>query len=266
MLCALVACKQSEPPTIESDDNKGDLYFSGYYWNYKDRPTPVGPGPNRFLGNANGAWVDSLGKLHLKIQKLNNFWYCSEIISSKEFQYGTYVFTCETDIRNFDEKIVFGFFTWDDYSFQQQGNSEVDVEFSKWGVAGDTNLITYSAQPVWFSNPSPYQERTFKPVVQSKYISKTMTYMFKWTPDEIIWESYEGSVYPGSNKVSEWRFDKSNISRSKIEGSKISNPIVVPAPGDSTNVRFNFWLLNGNAPVNGQSHEIVLSRFVYTPL
>ena len=266
LLFSLTACKQSPPPELKIVEKTGAVYFSGYYWDYKDRPAPVGPGPNRFLGTKENAFVDSIGRLHLKITKRNGFWYCSEIISVKEFKYGTYIFTCETDIRNFDERVVFGFFTWDDYSFQTQGNSEIDVEFSKWNVAGDTSMVTFSAQPVWFSNPAPYPERTYKPKMARRYISKSMTYMMKWTPEAVFWESYEGEVYPGANKTASWKFDNTNITRTKIEGAQVSNPIIVPAPSDSTNVRFNFWLLNGAAPNNGLEHEIVVKNFSFIPL
>lgn len=262
----LYACKQGEPPVIVAPEIKGDFAFAGYQWKYKNAGTPVGPGPNRFSGTNDFAWVDALGKLHLKIAIKNNQWTCSEIISTKVFGYGTYIFTCDNDITVFDKNIVFGFFSWDSYSFQTQANSEIDVEFSRWGNANDSNLITYSAQPVIFSNPIPYTERTFKPIVETKYFKKPMTYMFRWTPDSVKWESYEGENYPGTNKVSEWTFTKNNIARQKIEGSNVSNPIVIPAPSDSTNVRFNLWLLNGTAPSNNQEHEVIISSFKYSPL
>lgn len=262
----LYACKQGEPPVIVAPEIKGDFAFAGYQWKYKNAGTPVGPGPNRFSGTNDFAWVDALGKLHLKIAIKNNQWTCSEIISTKVFGYGTYIFTCDNDITVFDKNIVFGFFSWDSYSFQTQANSEIDVEFSRWGNANDSNLITYSAQPVIFSNPIPYTERTFKPIVETKYFKKPMTYMFRWTPDSVKWESYEGENYPGINKVSEWTFTKNNISRQKIEGSNVSIPIVIPAPSDSTNVRFNLWLLNGTAPSNNQEHEVIISSFKYSPL
>lgn len=262
----LYACKQGEPPVIVAPEIKGDFAFAGYQWKYKNAGTPVGPGPNRFSGTNDFAWVDALGKLHLKIAIKNNQWTCSEIISTKVFGYGTYIFTCDNDITVFDKNIVFGFFSWDSYSFQTQANSEIDVEFSRWGNANDSNLITYSAQPVIFSNPIPYTERTFKPIVETKYFKKPMTYMFRWTPDSVKWESYEGENYPGTNKVSEWTFTKNNIARQKIEGSNVSNPIVIPAPSDSTNVRFNLWLLNGTAPSNNQEHEVIISSFNYSPL
>jgi hypothetical protein len=262
----LVACKQSPPPAVEVPEIKGDFSFSGYQWKYKNATSPVGPGPNRFSGTPDFAWVDSMGYLHLKIAKRNNAWTCSEIISTKVFGYGTYVMTCVSDITPFDKNVVFGFFTWDSYSFQTQANSEVDIEFSRWGNANDTNLVSYAVQPVIFSNPVPYTERTFQSKINNVFLKKSMTHMFRWTPDSIKWETYEGNTYPGANKLSEWTFDKNNISRRKIEGPNTSDPIIIPAPSDSTNVRFNMWLLNGAAPSNAQEHEIVISSFKYFPL
>jgi hypothetical protein len=268
-ICAsmyFTSCKQSEPPPITIPEIKGDFAFSGYQWKYKNATNPVGPGPNRFSGTNDFAWVDANGHLHLKIAKKNNLWTCSEVISTRVFDYGTYIMTCESDVSTFNENAVFGFFTWDNYSFQTQGNSEIDVEFSRWGNANDSNLISYSAQPVWFSTPGPYAERTYHPKVATKYMKQPMTYMMKWTPDSVHWESYEGRNYPGTNKVSEWSFDKNNIPRKKIEGNLTSDPIIIPAPSDSTNVRFNFWLLNGKAPSNNAEHEIIVSNFKYIPL
>ena len=266
-LLALVAlgygCEQSAPTNLYEE--KGDLYFSGYYFNYKNRLAPVGPGPNRFLGDSTAAWVDNEQKLHLKIQQKNGFWQCSEIISTKRFGYGTYQMTCETDIRNFDPMTVFGFFTWDDYSFQKAGNSEVDIEFAKWGDANDTLPVTYSVQPVIFSNPAPYAERTHKPFIPTKYNASTCTYTMQWTPDSIVWKSYVGESIFGAQQISHHVFTKNNISRKKIEGSRISDPMVIPTPGDSTNLRFNFWLLNGAAPKNGLTHEIIIKNFQYLP-
>ena len=266
LLLSIAACKQSPPPEFMPVEEKGDFSFSGYNWKYKNAITPVGPGPNRFLGTSEAAYVDNDGYLHLRIFQKNGLWYSSEIISTREFGYGTYVFTCLTDIRNFDKKNVFGFFTWNEYSFQKQGNSEVDVEFSRWDNASDSLLFTYSVQPVIFSNPLPYQERTYKPSMPTSAFSQSTTHMMRWAPDSVYWESYLGENYPGTTKISSWSFDKNNIPRQKILGNEVSDPIVIPAPLDSTNVRFNYWLLNGQAPTNGQNYEIVIKSFKYIPL
>lgn len=264
-MVVFVACKQSPPPEFVAPVIPGDLEFSGYQWKYKNADNPVGPGPNLFSGTPDFAWVDANGHLHLKITKKNNRWTCSEIISTMVVGYGTYTMTCVSDISVFNEKAVFGFFTWDSYSFQEQANSEVDIEFSRWNNANDSTLINYAVQPVIFSNPTPYTERSYKANTTVDVMTKPMTHMFRWTPDSVHWESFEGQTTSGA-KVAEWTFTKDNQSRQKIEGPRTSNPIVIPAPSDSTNVRFNFWLLDGQGPTDGLEHEIVISNFNYKPL
>lgn len=108
------------------------------------------------------------------------------------------------------KKLSLGFLLGMIILFQKQANSEIDIEFAKWDVPSDSLLVTYSVQPVWFSHPTPYQERSRKPPIATKYISKSMTYMMRWTPDSVAWESYEGETYPGTNKVSEWSFNNTN--------------------------------------------------------
>ena len=133
-------------------------------------------------------------------------------------------------------------------------------------MANDSLLLTTSVQPVWFDNAAPYPERTRKPKMQASMLKHTCTSMFKWTPDLITWETYEGSDYPGTNKLASWSFDKSNLPRTKTEGGRTSDPFVIPATSDSTNVRFNLWLLNGQAPSDNKEPEVVIKSFRFIPL
>ena len=260
----LASCKQSDPPPLIET---GDLYFSGYYWNIKNSDnTQVGPGPNRFSNSSANVWLDTDNMLHLRITKRNNQWFCSEVISVREFGYGTYKFVTASDLTTFTEKEVLGLFTWNNYSFQTQGNSEVDIEFARWNDGNDSLLLTYSVQPVWFSNPSPYIERTQKPQMKVSELKGVCTHLFEWTPSLITWKSYRGeSVSPG-NLIAEWSYDSSNQPRNKMEGNLVSDPIVIPAPEDSTNARINLWLLFGQPPANNQETEVVIKSFQHTPL
>ena len=152
-----------------------------------------------------------------------------------------------------------------DYSFQTQANSEVDVEFSKWNNAADSFLLTYSVQPVWFSNPAPYPERTRHVAMQVSKLKNVCTHVMYWSPDIVRWDSYEGPNASGA-KIASWSYDKNNITRRKIEGSRTSNPVVIPAPEDSTHARMNLWLLNGLGPSNNKEVEVIIKSFNYIPL
>jgi hypothetical protein len=263
---AFAACYQPDPPVIDTNE-KGDFVFSGYNWKIKSSTTAVGPGPNNFSASPNNVWLDANNMLHLKITKNGTKWYCGEVVSTKEFGYGTYIFTTASDLTTLNEKAVFGLFTWNDYSFQEQANSEVDVEFARWNDGSDSLLLTYSVQPVQFSNQFSYIERTRRPKIAKNNLKGTCTHLFKWTPDLVTWESYAGDIYPTTTPpFATWSFNKTNQSRTKIEGSRTSSPIVIPAPADSTNVRFNLWLLNGVPPTNGTETEVIVKSFRFIPL
>lgn len=266
IITTLAACYQPDPPVIDLQE-KGDFSFSGYNWKIKSSTTSVGPGPNIFSASSNNIWLDANKMLHLKITKNGTKWNCAEAISVKEFGYGTYIYTTASDLTTINEKAVFGLFTWNDYSFQDQANSEIDVEFARWNNANDSLLLTYSAQPVWFSNPSPYIERTHRPKIGTKNLKGVCTHVFKWTPTIVTWESYAGEIYPSSAPpFASWSFDNTNRTRQKIEGNRTSAPIIIPAPADSTNVRFNLWLLNSQPPANGLETEVVIKSFRFIPL
>lgn len=263
VLC--LSCKQGDPPVPEPKQNS-DFIFSGIKWNLKsDKIDKMGPGPNYFSDSSANVWIDASNYLHLKITNRNGKWECPEIISENKFGFGTYVFTIASDVANLNERVVLGLFTWDNTSFYEQANSEVDIEFSKWTVASDSLTLTYSAQPVQFDNPIPYYERNKKPVMQVSKLKTLSVHAFNWTDSLITWKSYEGDVYPGTNLIASWQFDKSNPSRIKMEGGRNSNPIIIPLPGSDTHARINLWLLNGLPPSDNKEVEVIIKSFKFIP-
>lgn len=265
-LLAMASCKQSPPPVPEPGPaEKGDISFSGYEWWYKSSTNAVGPGPNLFSDSSANIWVDAQGSLHMKITNRNNQWQCAEVVSVQEMGYGTYTFTTASNVVDIDHKIVVGLFTWDTYSFQEQANSEIDIEFAKWNNAAETNTLTYSAQPV--SNwPVQFTERSNVPAMTDlEPLRGISTHVFEWTPSIVRWASYAGETASGT-PIASFEFDANNTPRQKIEGGNVSNPIVIPAPSDSTNARINTWLLFGDAPTDGKEFELIVKSFNYTPL
>ena len=265
-LFIFTSCEQSDPPPYNPPLPQGSINFSGISWRVKTGGTnKLGPGPNYFSDSLKNVYVDNQGYLHLKITKDGNRWSCAEVISVPAFGYGTYVFTIASNVADIDKNVVVGLFTWDSAAFYSQANSEVDIEFSKWGSSNDSLTLTYSVQPVWFSNPVPYYERSHRPLIAKNKIKSTSTHAFKWTDTLITWASYEGAQYPGNNLISNWYFDDSNIPRVKIEGGNQSQPIVIPAPGGDTHPRINLWLLNGIGPSNNNDVELIVKEFKFIP-
>ncbi|NVK04557.1 MAG: hypothetical protein HWD92_07025 [Flavobacteriia bacterium] len=259
----LQGCTQSNPVF---NAREGDtLTFSGRKWTIKHSVGLQGPGPNLFSKHPNDVFVDENGYLHLTISLRENQWQSTEVISEENMGYGTYIWTLEGDPVNIDEQAVIGLFTWDNNTFQEQANSEVDIEFSKWGDASETQTLQYGVQPIFFG---PYnEERVDQPQENSDNWIGVSTHAFTWTDTLITWQSWIGSEYGAGEPDASWSFDLDNPAKIKYEGNNQSDPIIIPAPGETTNARMNYWLLSGLDGPNSQTrHEIIIRKFDYIPL
>jgi hypothetical protein len=260
-LLVVVSCHQSDPEEVLG--RNGDVIdFAGRKWDVKFSTVPVGPGPNYFSRLYDDVWVDAQGYLHLTIDKHNDIWYSSEVISQDTMGYGTYTFTIQADPLSFSENVVLGLFTWNDSSFYTDGNSEVDIEFSKWGDTSSTTVTTYSVQPVSFG--SFFAERTREMMIPESQLKGVSTHQFTWTDTLITWRSYAGEN-TSSTPVASWSFNLNHPPRVKEEGGNLSQPIVIPRPQNNTHTRMNFWTLpfSGIGPNDGKKHEVVVRGFGY---
>jgi hypothetical protein len=259
------SCEQSNPEDVLG--RQGDIvHFAGKKWDIKSAATPVGPGPNNFSKLYDDVWVDEHGYLHLSISKHNGVWYSTEVISQDTVGYGTYEFTIQANPMDFASNVVLGLFTWDNNTFYTDANSEVDIEFSKWGDAESTTPLTMSVQPVNFG--PYYPERSRKADINPALLNGVTTHVFTWTDTLITWYSYVGDMDSGNAPFASWDFDLDHPGRVKNEGGNSSQPVVIPAPGNTTHARMNFWTLPHVAygPANELNHEVVIRDFRYTPL
>jgi hypothetical protein len=258
-----VCCEQSDPSDHGRDGDK--VTFSGGTWDIKHGPDMMGPGPNWFSDFYSDVFVDDEGRLHMKIAEHDGKWYATEVVSEENMGYGTYIFTVIGDLVNIPENIVLGLFTWDNTTFYEQANSEVDIEFSKWGNAQNSNTLTYSVQPVNFG--PFYPERTYNAIIDPQKLNGVTTHTFTWTDTLITWKSYAGYEYGQDEILGQWSFNKNNPAREKTEGGNTSLPVVIPAPGLTTNARINFWILTNFSghPADGKEHEVIIQSFQYIP-
>ncbi len=266
---SIAGCEQSDPPEIDDtifyrDGDK--LKFSGYDWTIKiHEDQKVGPGPNYFSGHEDDVFFDANGHLHMKIAKHDGKWFSTEIISDKVVGYGTYIFTIEGDMLNIPENIVLGLFTWDNNTFFTDANSEVDIEFSRWGDVNTNETLKYSVQPLNFG--PYYPERTMDIELTEDDLGIS-THSFIWTDTLISWKSWEGSEYGSGRLIGEWTFDLNNPARVKNEGGNSSQAVIIPRPGATTNARINFWIAPwiAPAPTDTIDHEVIIRKFKYIPL
>jgi len=210
------------------------ITFSGYEWTVKKSTNPVGPpaSGNYFSDSPENVWVDLQGRLHLKITRRGGKWYCPEVICSRSLGYGTYRFTLESDIAALDKNVVLGMFTWDDDP--TSAHREIDIEFSRWGQAGDPNS-QYVVQP-W--DQAGHRYRFTCPSISGQSVHSLV-----WAAGSVTFTSTHGQTQLGS-----WIFDGAGVPTSGAEHPRI-----------------NLWLLNGSSapPSDEKEVEITVTGFEF---
>jgi len=220
------------------------ISFSGYDWWVKRSCDPVGPGPNYFSDGDQDVWVDPNGWLHLRIVQRDGNWYCSEVIADANLGYGTYVFTIEGRVDLLDQNMVLGLFTWQDCA-AQYNYREIDIELSRWGDPANDNA-QFVVQP-WNTPGNMYRFD----VDLAGHPNEATTHEFTWQPERIDFRSYYGD------------FSSSLLPEDLIAVWDYTGDDIPPAGGE--NARINFWLINGDAPIDGEDVEIVIKSFQYLP-
>lgn len=211
-----------------------EISFSGYTWTVKNSGSAVGPGPNVFSDSTDNVWVDSAGRLHLKIVKRGNTWTCAEVIAKASFGYGTYWVVYDTPVDALDPSVVLALFTWSNR--QAYHHREIDIELSRWGDPNSLNA-QYVVQPYWVSS------RIHRWEVPG---GAPTSHGFRWAPDSVLLQSYGGR---GADlPLQSWQY----------AGRK------VPVPGGET-PRMNLWLFHGSPPTDGQPVEVIISKFEWVP-
>lgn len=216
------------------------ITFSGYDWSVKTSAGRVGPGPNYFSDSASNVWVDSSGRLHLKITKSGGKWISAEVINKQSLGNGTYRFYLASPVDNLDPNVVLGLFTWNDLA--DYNHREIDIEFSRWGNAKDTTNAQYVIQPYDVpGNLVRFTEPTSTP---------NSVHSFLWGPTSVYHRSVKGTDASTTNPadlIAEHTFSA-----------------YIPVPGGE-NARLNLWLFQGKAPINRTGAEVIISRFEFIP-
>lgn len=241
--------------------SRKSIEFSDYEWEIKFAEHMLGPGPNLFGDSKDNIWVDEEGFLHLTVNKENGLWQSTEVVSKENFGYGTYIFTIEGNLSYLDPNVTLGLFTWNNYTFKSQANSEIDIEFARWGKADDPMTLQYAVHPV--SDTTRMRRCETNPLVWNGI----STHAFTWTDSTIIWESYLGENYGLGKPICRWVFTRDNRGMVKHESGRSSDPVVIPEPGSQTNVRMNLWLSKGPVigPRGNVPTEVIIRKFDFIP-
>jgi len=212
----------------------GSLKFSGYDWSVRMIDSDKG-GMNN-LYDAENAWTDASGALHMQIKKKSDKWSCAEIFLNRSLGYGTYSVTVR-DTSHLEPAANFSMFTFDD-SASEEHFRELDVEVSGPGDAANRNSARYVKQPLYmagnlFAFAAP---------------SGILTYVMRWEPGRASFKTFRGKSTGGAAQlVSEHEFTST-----------------IPAPGKAV-IRLIFYAVASEKNPLQKPSEVVVEKFEYLP-
>ncbi|NQT59741.1 MAG: glycoside hydrolase family 16 protein [Bacteroidetes bacterium] len=213
------------------------ISFSGYDWVVRSSYGQTPPGPNYFSNSDDTIWIDNSGYLNLTISNNQGRWLCSEVTCREKLGYGVYTITIQGHIDQLDPQTVFGFFTWDQQNPPYY--SEMDIEFSKWGIP-ERDIGQFTLQP--------YTEERNTHIFPIELDGDLTTHRITWEPTQIKFESWHGGT-PGTNLIAGW----------------VRQGDGIPKPGKST-IHLNYWLFQGKPLQMADSQHITIREFSYEPL
>jgi len=224
-----------EKPIITVENTQSTINFAGMTWHVKEGPS-LSPGPNNFSSSTNSVWVDSDGNLHLKVRKVGDRWYCSEVYTDDFMENAEYTFYVSSNVENYDPNVVAAMFLY------ENDNEELDIEFSRWGDSNN-DPGWYIVQPSETSGNS----HGFPLNLNGDY----STHKFTWRNDRIDFQSYHGHYSeipdpPEDYLIEEWTYTGDDN----------------PEDNGQKRLHLNFWLHNGTSPTDGQEAEFIVKNVI----
>jgi hypothetical protein len=146
-------------------------------------------------------------------------------------------------VDNLDQNVVFGLFNYPPSSVGPDGTNEIDIEFTRWGNAAANNL-NYTIFPATSGLGETTKNYAFS--MSGDY----STHRFIWRRQSVRFQSTNGHYDTNQLPIADWTYAPTDYTQ------RIGS---TPVP-----VRLNIWKLE-QPPTNGQSVEIVISSFKFTP-
>lgn len=229
---AVATVKGKDSPrenAILSGESK-TVRFSGYDWQVRNVEGDRNGAPNTY--SPANATVDANGFLHLRVRGSPGDWFCSEVIQTRSFGYGTYRFTLR-NVSHMEPALALSLFTWDE-SVSDPPHRELTIEFSRWGDPASKNG-QFVVQPYYIPANVSRFEAPAGPVTTSMH-----------------WESGKAT------------FEAAGGTRSTRPFASHVFSSGVPTPGDER-VRMHLCGFNYSKVPLEHEAEVVVEKFEYLP-
>jgi hypothetical protein len=197
-------------------------------------------------GDPANVTIDADGALHLRVTNASGTWKAAEIFTTDRLGFGTYQWQLDGPIDTYDKNLVVGLFPYGPAAgIGGDGTNEIDIEFSRWGVANGPNgdFTDYPASGTMIG------ELSYDFSLQGSTLA---TARFVWNTSSIT-----SSLFAGLQPVS------GNSGLLKTFAYAPPNP-TTNIPQQALPLGMNFWcfaaMASGAAP-----SELVVRDFTFIP-
>jgi hypothetical protein len=212
------------------------LHWSHVYWMVFPNSAHGPDGPHTLSDSTRAARVDSRGRLHLAVTKVNGKWRGVQLESLSPLNYGTYRFVTSSRLGNLAKPLVLGMFTYK--PSQVRYTNEIDLESSRSLIGlGYPVDSQYVVQPYYKAN------HIHRYPIRRKY--KHVTQQFTWRPGKVTFVTTAGRGSPGK-RLSQFTYAGPDV----------------PAPSNE-HVYINLHLHHPHAPGKG-ARSVILDSYSYT--
>ncbi len=234
-------------------DSNNKIRFSGITWTAtgEDKETSS---YDFSVYSSDNVFIDSMGRLHMLIQKKGDVWYGAGLTADSSLGFGEYVFYVDSKLDNLDRNACLNLGVENANPPESiRGLSQLGVQICHWGDTESQNALQYF---LYSTNKKISEVHTPKDnFVQNE--NKSVHHIVI-NPDML----YIGSTNNSGSKI----FDQLRLTaKDKSKRNTDVDEITFSKPCAKNRFAITFTLPEANEPLGGKAIEIIISRVEFKP-
>lgn len=244
--------EREQAPTKLYFSQPDTIVFGGIRWLARNASERGEPSNSLFSGKSTEVFVDDAGKLHLKINRRDGYWYSVDIAADTALGYGTYAVFTETKFDAFPQNVAFEFSITPDAAMDSYTPPSIAIQFTQLFENTSISPLRFLVANIEQNIIQERKERIFRPDQPFRMAGLFSTHAMTWTPRHIEFASYHDHGLPTPYLGALWDFT----------GSPATG-VRVPETTPTTVMRLRFW--SAGAPLGDTSIEVIIKKILFIP-
>lgn len=263
MSLSIISCENKkvedkQTKAVENVDNNiypidGKISFAGIEWKVANNNEPQSMADLIYVSSDKNVFVDSSGRLHLRVSAIDGNWLGAELESIQELAFGEFSYTIETNLDNIDSSCIAVFSAKRPASRKISGMTELGVRiYGKPLYAPDGNIEYYM-----YSTEHKFALVEY-PKLNTEFEKSNTVHNLFVNSDYFEYSTIETNTCKVLKNI---KIDK----KIKIK-SDDEDKIEYAKPGSPLKAMIGFYLYDLEAKPKSQEVEIIISNFKFTPI